>query len=198
MMPRQMPSAIFASQPALDAHRRPPRGRPTGPATPGPRTGVRPQPAAAEARSVWAPTTPPAGHSRPGLCDPLYSEFGSGTIPAGPHSGGQSSPADLLLEQATGVAGMVATEETQGRHTSGHSRVSRILTGTSGRLAGDRSSPLGGWGLGFGFPSSRCFAPCCRCARRRRGRQGMGRTTAIQRAIRAIRERAVRRGGRQR
>jgi hypothetical protein len=24
MMPRQMPSAIFASQPALDAHRRPP------------------------------------------------------------------------------------------------------------------------------------------------------------------------------
>lgn len=82
--------------------------------------------------------------------------------------------------------------------TSGHSRVSRILTGTSGRLAGDRSSPLGGWGLGFGFPSSRCFAPCCRCARRRRGRQGTGRATAIQRAIRAIRERAVRRGGRQR
>src|SRR5664280_2895789 len=112
MMPRQMPSAIFASQPALDAHR-PPRGRPTGPATPGPGTGVRPQPAAAEARSVWAPTTPPAGHSRPGF----------GTIPAGPHSGGQSSPADLFLEQATGVAGMVATEETQGRHVRAPPRV---------------------------------------------------------------------------
>ena len=124
MMPRQMPSAIFASQPALDAHRRPPRGRPTGPATPGPGTGVRPQPAAAEARSVWAPTAPPAGHSRPGLCDPLYSEFGSGTIPAGPHSGGQSSPADLfLVEQATGVDGMVATEETQGRHVRALPRV---------------------------------------------------------------------------
>ena len=196
-MPRQMPSAIFASQPALDAHRRPPRGRPTGPATPGPGTGVRPQPAAAEARSVWAPTTPPAGHSRPGLCDPLYSEFGSGTIPAGPHSGGQSSPADLFLEQATGVAGMVATEETQGRHVRALPRVADSDWDERPPCRG-QVEPVRRLGTRVRFPSSRCFAPCCRCARRRRGRQGTGRATAIQRAIRAIRERAVRRGGRQR
>jgi len=159
MMPRQMPSAIFASQPALDAHRRPPRGRPTGPATP-----------ASSGR----------GRSRRGrtaVASPPPPIFSSSRRPAWPEWWPPRRPRD---------------------DTSGHSRVSRILTGTSGRLAGDRSSPLGGWGLGFDSPSSRCFALCCRCARRRRGRQGTGRATAIQRAIRAIRERAVRRGGRQR
>ena len=197
MMPRQMPSAIFASQPALDAHRRPPAAGQRGPRHRGPgrasgpnrrqrkqdRFGPpRPHRRVTPGRDYVTRYTASSGRGRSrrgrtAVASPPPPIFSSSRRPAWPEWWPPRRPRD---------------------DTSGHSRVSRILTGTSGRLAGDRSSPLGGWGLGFDFPSSRCFALCCRCARRRRGRQGTGRATAIQRAIRAIRERAVRRGGRQR
>ena len=61
MMPRQMPSAIFASQPALDAHRRPSR-QANGARDTGARDG-RPAPTGGSGSKIGSGPHDPTGGS---------------------------------------------------------------------------------------------------------------------------------------
>ena len=62
MMPRQMPSAIFASQPALDAHRRPPPRQANGARDTGARDG-RPAPTGGSGSKIGLGPHDPTGGS---------------------------------------------------------------------------------------------------------------------------------------